>query len=58
MRVLDPFFLHIKSWCRKTLRTQGIGGHVWSNMFCTLKSHSNVKAVRCTKNCFRCGNHG
>jgi len=21
MRVLDPFFLHIKSWCRKTLHT-------------------------------------
>jgi len=35
MRVLDPLFLHIKSWCRKTLNILGFGGHNWKNTFCT-----------------------
>jgi len=35
MRILDAFFLHIKSWSRTTLHVQGIGGNIWPNRFCT-----------------------
>jgi len=35
MRVLDPFFLHIKSWCRKTLHEFDFRCRISHKTFCT-----------------------
>jgi len=35
MRVLDTFFLHIKSWCKSTLHIWGFRCHIWRKTFCT-----------------------
>jgi len=33
MRVLDPFFLHIKSWCRSIFHIYGFQCRIWRKTF-------------------------